>query len=108
MQPQNRTPDVEQATVQSIPLLEINSSHPQPPPTLVTPVVGFNFIDPVPPRSIRTVLAEASVDQEVAVIVARLKVWRSRVSRASINRRRQACWRIPASELASAFAFVIH
>jgi hypothetical protein len=76
MQPHNRTSHIKQPAMQPIPISKINRCHPGPPPPIIPGVIRLDGLAPEIPHVLPHVLAEADVDQEVAVLVVRLEVGR--------------------------------
>lgn len=94
--------------MQPIPLSEINRRHPSPPPPVIALVVRLDLLDPEVARLLVAVLAEADVDQEVAVVLGRLEVICFLVGRPLVDRARAGGDAVPAAVGAGALGFVVH
>lgn len=62
MQPSNRTPDIEQPSMQSITFSQIDCSHSRALSAIIALVVRLNGLVPECARLIAAVLAEADID----------------------------------------------
>lgn len=107
MQPHHRAPNIEQPTMQPIPLSQVNRRHSRPPPPIIPLVVALDRLLPKFPRLTRAVLTESNVDQEIAVVVVRDEVRCGVVRRPRVDRARAGVDAIPAAEAARALRLVV-
>lgn len=107
MQPHNRAPNIEQPTMQPIPLAQVNRRHPRPPPPIIPLVIPLDRLLPELSRLTRAVLAKPNVDQEIAEVVVRDEVWCGLVRRPRIDRARASGDTIPAAEATRALRLVV-
>jgi hypothetical protein len=62
--------------MQPIPLAQIDRRHPGPPPSIITLVVALDLLHPERACLLAAGLAEADVDQEIAVVLVGVEVRR--------------------------------
>lgn len=75
MQPQHRTNHITQPQMQTVPISQINRTHPNPPPTFIPLVVLLNLISPKLSNIFWAFLfSKAHIDEEVAEIGTRSEV----------------------------------
>jgi hypothetical protein len=70
MQPQHRTLDIRQSTMQPIPIPQIDRCHSGPLPALITNIIVCNLIAPEIADGRVAVLAKSYIDEEVGELVA--------------------------------------
>jgi hypothetical protein len=70
VQPQHRTLDIRQSTMQPIPITEIDGCHSSPLPAFITNIVVCNLIAPELADGRVTVFAESYTDEEIGEFVA--------------------------------------
>ena len=100
MKPHDRTLHVPQPTVQPISLAEIDGGHARAPAAIVALVVSLDGLLPELAQLVSARLAEADIDQKVAVVEVGLKLGRRVVGRPRVDGARQVGRAIPATELA--------
>jgi hypothetical protein len=94
--------------VQPITVPQINSRHANALPAVVAAVVCFDLADPVVPDVLRHIGAEANVDQEVTVRLARHEVRRCcRRAEFLVDALPEKVGRLPAAEGAGALGLVV-
>lgn len=93
--------------MQAIPLAQINRRHARPPPPLIAPIIALDRLDPEVARLRRAVLAEADVDEEVAVGVVGLEIGCRVVGRPGVDGARAGRCPVPAAEFARPLGFVV-
>ena len=74
MQPQHGALYVEESTLQTISIPQVDSSHPRSPPSIISLIIALDSLLPEVPYAAITALTKADIDQEVAELVIRLKV----------------------------------
>lgn len=107
MKPHDGTLDVEEATVQAIAVTQVDGGHASAASAVVALVVGGNDLAPGVSRLLGTVLAEADVDEEVAVFLVWLEVGCGGFAGPFVDRPRAGRDAIPAAEVSRPFGFVV-
>lgn len=107
MKPHDGTLDVEEATVQAIALTQVDCGHASAASAVVALVVGGNDLAPGVSRLLGAVLAEADVDEEVAVFLVWLEIGGRVFAGPFVD---WSCARgdaIPAAEFSCPFGFIV-
>lgn len=109
MQPQHGTHNITQASMESIPIPQIHSRHAGPLPAIVTAVVALDGLPPEVAHVRGTVLPEANVDQEIAVVEVRRPVVADGLGRRPRgDGESHVVHAVPAAELARPLGLVVH
>jgi len=107
MKPHDRTPDVEEAPVQAIAVTQVDGGHTSAASAIVALVVGGNDLAPGVSRLLGTVLAEADVDEEVAVFLVWLEIGCQFFAGPFVDWSRAGGDAVPAAEVSRPFRFVV-
>lgn len=107
MKPHDRAPDVEQTAVQTVALTQIDRGHASAASAVVSLVVGGNDLAPRVSDLLVTVLAEADVDEEVAVFLVWLEIRCGIFAGPLVDRFGARGYAVPASEFSRPFGFVV-
>lgn len=108
MQPHDWAAHIEQSAVQTIPLPQVDGSHPGSSTSIVTLIVLLDCLLPETSDVRGAVFAETNVNQEVAVVVVGFE-GRSGIIRCPlINWPSTGVHSIPAAELACTLRLVVH
>lgn len=107
MQPHNRTLDIAQAPMQAVAVAQIDRGHAGAPAAVIATIVLLDLAAPQVAVLGGRVLAEADVDEEVAVGEVRLEIGRRGRRRPGLDRDRHVPRRVPAAQAACAFGFVV-
>lgn len=69
----------------AVPFPQVDGRHPRPPAPVLALIVGLDGLLPKLARLVRAVLAKVDVNQEIAVVEARLKVVRRLICRPLVD-----------------------
>jgi hypothetical protein len=108
MQPQHRTPDIEQPPVQTIPISQIDSRHASAPPPIIAGVVVRDFLAPVVAVFVRYALAETDVDEEVGVFLRQLEGGYRVVGGEEVDHVCEVTGSVPAAQVPGFLGLVVH
>ena len=74
MQPHDRTPNIKQPSVQSVPFSQVDCCHPNPFPPIVTLIIRLDGLFPEVPNASIAVFSKANVDQKITEAILRFEI----------------------------------
>ena len=107
MHPHDWAFDVEESTLQTISISQIDSSHSRSPSPIFSIVIAFDGFCPKVPDITIAILTKANIDQEVAINVIWLEIRRTLSGGPPVDTFSEQGWRIPTSEGPRMFGFII-
>lgn len=108
VEPQDGAGNVEETSVQSISVAEVDGRHSGAQSSVIAAVVGLDDLPPVLAHRGVDVLSKSNVDEEVAEGSGRLEVRRVLSRREGVNGRGDVADAVPAAQLDRALRLVVH
>ena len=107
MQPHNGTSNIEQASMQTISLPQVNRRHARSPPAIVALIIALDGFGPEISNAAVTVLAEANVYQKVAEFVVWFEIGGGLGAGPSVDGTGAGVYTVPAAERAGSLGFKV-